>query len=156
MAKAIVRTVRPKASDTPSSPIPTSGNAAARTALPQPPRTSQNVPINSAPIFLVIVIFVTRHPIEVRAAHAPRAYIDAIGKTCVPDRLKHGRNAMGGRRAHDEHGPDTPLAEERVGADGHLCVGILDMRQCFGQVTLGRENRDGVGAHGLGTGEFSA
>ena len=31
--------------------MPTSGKAAARTALPQPPRTSQNVPINSAESF---------------------------------------------------------------------------------------------------------
>jgi hypothetical protein len=43
-------TVRPNARETPSKPIPTSGNAAASTALPQPPRTSQNVPINSAEI----------------------------------------------------------------------------------------------------------
>ena len=48
MAYAMVSTVRPKASDTPSRPIPTLGNAAARTALPQPPKTSQNVPKNSA------------------------------------------------------------------------------------------------------------
>lgn len=44
----MVSTVRPKARLTPSSPIPTSGNAAAITALPQPPRTSQNVPKNAA------------------------------------------------------------------------------------------------------------
>src|SRR6478672_7865566 len=44
----MVRTVRPKASDTPSRPMPTSGKAAASTALPQPPSTSQNVPSSSA------------------------------------------------------------------------------------------------------------
>src|SRR5712692_6555855 len=48
IAKAIVKTVRPKASETPSNPIPTFGKAAASTALPHPPRTSQNVPRNSA------------------------------------------------------------------------------------------------------------
>src|SRR5580704_12100322 len=48
MAKAMVRTVRPKASETPTKPIPRPGNAAARTALPQPPKTSQKVPKNSA------------------------------------------------------------------------------------------------------------
>src|SRR5947207_3426110 len=48
MAYAIVSTVSPNASDTPSRPIPTLGNAADRTALPHPPNTSQNVPINSA------------------------------------------------------------------------------------------------------------
>src|SRR5688572_27677651 len=47
-AYAPVTTVSPKASDTPSNPMPTSGNAAASTALPHPPRTSQNVPMNSA------------------------------------------------------------------------------------------------------------
>src|SRR6202789_4357397 len=53
MAKAMVTTVRPKASETPSRPIPTWGKAAARTALPHPPSTSQNVPMNSAASFLV-------------------------------------------------------------------------------------------------------
>lgn len=57
MANAMVRTVKPKANDTPNRPIPTSGNAAANTALPQPPKTNQNVPINSAAIFLERSIF---------------------------------------------------------------------------------------------------
>src|ERR1700727_744749 len=48
MAKAMVRTVRPKAKATPTKPIPRLGKAAASTALPQPPRTSQKVPKNSA------------------------------------------------------------------------------------------------------------
>src|ERR1700744_4998301 len=48
MANAIVSTVRPKASATPANPIPKPGKAAASTALPQPPKTSQNVPKNSA------------------------------------------------------------------------------------------------------------
>src|ERR1700722_2704603 len=48
MAYAMVTTVRPNASATPSNPIPTPGNAADSPALPQPPSTSQNVPMNSA------------------------------------------------------------------------------------------------------------
>src|SRR3954466_15902573 len=48
IAYAIVRTVKPNANETPSNPIPTLGKAAESTALPQPPRTSQNVPISSA------------------------------------------------------------------------------------------------------------
>jgi hypothetical protein len=48
MANAIVRTVNPKANDTPNKPMPTLGKAAASTALPQPPNVSQNVPIHSA------------------------------------------------------------------------------------------------------------
>ena len=48
MANAMVKTVSPKASATPRNPIPSAGNAAASTALPQPPKTSQNVPKNSA------------------------------------------------------------------------------------------------------------
>src|ERR1035437_4631100 len=43
-----VSTVSPNASATPPKPIPSFGNAAARTALPHPPSTSQNVPMNSA------------------------------------------------------------------------------------------------------------
>src|SRR5690606_15902337 len=73
----MVTTVRPKASATPSSPIPTSGKAAARTALPQPPKTSQNVPMNSAKPFWIFVMMTLlpadglrrlrreRHPISV-------------------------------------------------------------------------------------------
>jgi hypothetical protein len=48
MAKAMVSTVRPKASATPRNPIPVTGNVAASTALPQPPKTNQKVPMNSA------------------------------------------------------------------------------------------------------------
>src|SRR5258708_40170758 len=47
MAKAMVRTVRPKAKDTPTWPMPR-WTPAARTALPQPAKTSQKVPKNSA------------------------------------------------------------------------------------------------------------
>jgi hypothetical protein len=48
MANAMVNTVSPKAKATPANPIPRPGKAAAKTALPQPPKTSQNVPMNSA------------------------------------------------------------------------------------------------------------
>ncbi len=54
MAKAMVRTVRPKAKATPTKPIlkltpgMVDGKAAASTAEPQPPKTSQKVPKNSA------------------------------------------------------------------------------------------------------------
>src|SRR5262245_39242460 len=49
----MVRTVSPNAKETPSRPMPTFGNAAASTALPQPPKTSQNVPRHSAPTLLL-------------------------------------------------------------------------------------------------------
>src|SRR4051794_33005956 len=67
MAYAIVNTVSPNASDTPRSPIPrfelVPPKAAARTALPQPPNTSQNVPKNSAASFCCMP-----HPIRFRHA----------------------------------------------------------------------------------------
>src|SRR5215510_11791411 len=47
-AYAIVSTDKPNAKETPSRPMPTAGKAAASTALPQPPITSQSVPRNSA------------------------------------------------------------------------------------------------------------
>jgi len=50
----MVRRVNPKARATPMNPIPNSGNPAARTALPHPPKTSQNVPMNSARTFVDI------------------------------------------------------------------------------------------------------
>src|SRR4051812_9654666 len=56
----MVSTVRPKASDTPNSPMPTCGKPAAITALPQPPKVSQNVPIASAAYFLP---FMRRPPV---------------------------------------------------------------------------------------------
>src|SRR5262245_44237785 len=49
----MVRTLRPNANETPSKPIPSSGKLAARTALPQPPSTSQNVPTISATYFFM-------------------------------------------------------------------------------------------------------
>ncbi len=52
----MVTTVKPKASETPSRPIPTPGKAAAITALPQPPKVSQNVPIASAASLRVSMI----------------------------------------------------------------------------------------------------
>src|SRR5437868_3548692 len=55
MAKAIVTTLRPNANETPKSPIPTCGKAAARTALPQPANVSQNVPIASAVYFFAFI-----------------------------------------------------------------------------------------------------
>jgi hypothetical protein len=55
-AYTIVNTVRPKASETPNSPIPTAGNVAASTALPHPPSTSQKVPRNSAKSFFEVDI----------------------------------------------------------------------------------------------------
>jgi hypothetical protein len=57
IAYAIVNTVRPKANETPSNPMPTSGNAAAITALPQPPSTNQKVPINSAAYLFILFSF---------------------------------------------------------------------------------------------------
>jgi hypothetical protein len=58
MAKAIVSTVRPNASETPTSPIPklesVPPNAAASTALPQPPNVNQKVPKTSAASFFVM------------------------------------------------------------------------------------------------------
>jgi hypothetical protein len=56
MVKAMVSKVSPNAKATPAKPIPRFGNAAAKTALPQPPNTSQNVPKNSAKQRLLRVI----------------------------------------------------------------------------------------------------
>jgi hypothetical protein len=63
MAYAIVSTVNPNAKLTPSRPMPTFGNAAARTALPHPPKTSQNVPMNSAiALLLKDIMFLSFYP----------------------------------------------------------------------------------------------
>ena len=48
IVNAIVSSVSPNANATPRNPIPVFGKPAASTALPHPPNTSQNVPINSA------------------------------------------------------------------------------------------------------------
>jgi hypothetical protein len=53
----MVTTLNPNANDTPTSPMPTCGNAAAITALPQPAKVSQNVPIASAAHFLEFMTF---------------------------------------------------------------------------------------------------
>src|ERR1700682_2339165 len=52
----MVTTLSPNASETATNPMPTCGNAAAITALPQPAKVSQNVPIASAAYFFVFMI----------------------------------------------------------------------------------------------------
>lgn len=52
MAYAMVTTVKPNVIAIPTNPIPNSGYAAERTALPHPPKTNQRVPINSETNFL--------------------------------------------------------------------------------------------------------
>src|SRR5260370_30885538 len=53
----MVTTLSPNASETPTNPMPTCGNAAAMTALPQPAKVSQNVPIASAAYFFAFMMF---------------------------------------------------------------------------------------------------
>jgi hypothetical protein len=52
----MVKTVNPKASETPTKPIPAPGKLQANNALPQPPNTSQYVPKNSANSFFIMLI----------------------------------------------------------------------------------------------------
>ena len=59
MAKAIVRSVSPKARATPTNPMPSCGKPAAKTALPHPPSTSQKVPKSSLRIALKEACFVS-------------------------------------------------------------------------------------------------
>ena len=55
----------------PVNQCPHRGNAAANTALPQPPRTSQKVPINSAPSFLLIPIIMSPLIVVINPAAEP-------------------------------------------------------------------------------------
>src|SRR6266498_824392 len=68
----MVRTVRPNASDTPTKPMPSPGNPAARTALPHPPNTSQKVPNNSAAALLF------------NGMDLPPRQLEAALETCPP------------------------------------------------------------------------
>ena len=58
IAKAMVRTVNPNASETPTNPMPSPGKAAARTALPQPPSTNQKVPEKFSHVCFQLVLLV--------------------------------------------------------------------------------------------------
>jgi cell division septation protein DedD len=66
----MVTTLNPNANDTPTSPMPTCGNAAAITALPQPAKVSQNVPIASAAHFLEFMTFLLLLGAKTRARRA--------------------------------------------------------------------------------------
>src|ERR1700684_1598254 len=76
----MVSTVSPNANATPINPMPSSGKPAASTALPQPPKTSQKVPKNSAASFRDIDLSFTIHPKFLSAS--PR--ISITGKPCRP------------------------------------------------------------------------
>lgn len=55
----VVRADQVRLSDRhPGNPLPDSGHAAARTALPPPPNTSQNVPTKSAATSLPVDMFI--------------------------------------------------------------------------------------------------
>src|SRR6202030_238298 len=58
IAYAMVSSVSPKAKATPVKPIPSLEKPAASTALPHPTKTSQNVPMNSAPTRRDRLIFI--------------------------------------------------------------------------------------------------
>src|SRR5260221_5632740 len=99
----MVRTVRPKASATPTSPMSISGNFAASTALPQPPKTSQKVPMNSAPSFFDNGM--AAPPVDLRAM--PK-HLQTGGSSCLCHRMiTRVRDAIGlrgaGSRAVDQH-----------------------------------------------------
>src|SRR3972149_7719550 len=86
MAKAIVSTVKPKAKETPSRPMPTFGIAAANTALPHPPRTNQKVPKNSAPYVFIILSFALL--IVIPNVLLNRAGQEPYPKACVVSRCR--------------------------------------------------------------------
>src|SRR5580765_3885405 len=81
---AMVSTVRPKANATPRNPIPRLGKAAASTALPQPPRTNQKVPMNSARARFAIGMCASSG--EVCSGPADRA-VDRIDQRFLVERL---------------------------------------------------------------------
>jgi hypothetical protein len=60
--------VSPKANETPSKPTPIWGKEAAMTAVPQPPKVSQNVPISSAAHFFAISLLMRK---SLRGARDP-------------------------------------------------------------------------------------
>src|SRR6516164_556161 len=97
----MVTTLRPNARDTPSRPIPTCGNPAAITALPQPANVSQKVPIASAAYFLVSIMGVTpdaeisnlweppRHWRQISQPGAARGIFDRFNGLTWPEKLLH-------------------------------------------------------------------
>src|SRR5271165_2124262 len=95
MVNAMVSRVRPKAKATPRKPMPKwpapgspAGKAAASTALPHPPNTSQKVPKNSAVARLPIVIGSSLTGLERFRVSSGRAFFNAQN---AGDRLSDGR-----------------------------------------------------------------
>src|ERR1700730_3355903 len=76
----MVRTVSPNAKATPTNPMPSCGKAAASTALPQPPNTSQKVPKNSAVSLRDINLSFTIHPKLLSASYG----IPMLGRSRPP------------------------------------------------------------------------
>src|SRR5579883_3521215 len=115
-----VSTVSPNASATPTKPMPSCGKAAASTALPQPPRTSQNVPRNSAAIFeYMSALPLNTEPSRQRSRSLLRSSWDF-----------HWGARGGGGPEHDAPGADGVLAASiivRLRATGvpRQCAGII-------------------------------
>src|ERR1700749_436882 len=82
----MVNTVNPNANATPTKPIPSCGKAAASTADPHPPSTSQAVPMNSAASFLSINrLQCERDPRNRRPSAAARNRGGTLGLEGKPD-----------------------------------------------------------------------
>src|SRR5215472_8746291 len=114
----MVRTVSPKASATPTNPIPRPGNPAASTALPHPPNTSQNVPTNSAnarfvkgmtpSLFMIAQNVTGKRRLSRRRQRSPQ-YLAAWSTTILPVATLGPGEAR--RRVGDDDGIDKSLQQ---------------------------------------------
>jgi hypothetical protein len=101
IAYAIVRRDKPNASETPRKPKPKKfavsgncaslGNTAASTALPQPPNTNQNVPMNSAiHRFVSDIVVELLNQSKLKQSELPKYFI-AIVKSALNTRALNTR-----------------------------------------------------------------
>src|SRR3546814_2722299 len=107
-------TVRPNAKATPRKPIPRSGKPAAITALPQPPKTSQKVPTNSANPFCILLIGPSPTPAIMgapgRAVYQRRGPAQSGHGPFTQNALQACRNGPRRRFERIHHGLQTPSA----------------------------------------------
>src|SRR5215467_1904142 len=109
----MVSTVRPKASDTPTKPMPSWGKAAASTAAPQPPRTSHAVPMNSA-TSLRVMSWSSRSSAAFYNRAGPRGHAQTHSSGFGRDR-HHRKLAVDVGQAVADLDPRKLLALSRIG-----------------------------------------
>src|SRR6266480_3751395 len=142
----MVSTVRPKANATPTKPIPRLGKAAANTAAPQPPNTSQKVPKNSATTRRDMSLSIVSSPHENWFCTLP--WSEHLDNHICRFVMRNGQPVGGCWRYNDF---DANTSRRARGHLDRFMAGLRDRRSRLLALSVCRSIRTGPDAASIGT-----